>query len=73
MTKQDMENPDFQAWVKHRLGGKKLEPEDRDYRKVEEDTPGLPTRTTEQRARCYRLAQTNRLIWYCEEWKATLN
>ena len=63
-AKYDLENPDFVRWLHGRLGGVKVEPEDRDLPPT--TNPGTPAYEA-----AYQLAQARKLLRLYEEWRAS--
>jgi hypothetical protein len=62
---QDLDNPMFRAWLRGRLRGGKIEPDDQDY-----DVPIKRPVTKKEAGKLYRLAQTNKLMRMYGDWKA---
>jgi hypothetical protein len=64
----DLDNPMFLAWLKGRLRGRKIEPDDQDY-----DFQITRPMTNKEADRLYRLAQTKKLMRMYGDWKAGQN
>ena len=67
-TMEDLENPVFLAWLKGRLRGRKMEPDDQDY-----DFSITRPVTNKEAGKLYRLAQARKMIRMYREWKASQN
>jgi hypothetical protein len=65
---KDLDNPMFRAWLKGRLRGRKIEPDDQDY-----DVPITRPVTNKGAGRIYRLAQSKKLMRMYGDWKAGQN
>ena len=65
---KDLDNPTFIAWLKCRLQGGKVEPDDQDYH-----FPIARPVTNKEASKLFRLAQTNKLMRMYGEWKAGQN
>jgi hypothetical protein len=62
---KDLDNPMFLAWLKGRVRGGKIEPDDQDY-----DIPITRPVTKKEASKLYRLAQTNKMMRMYGDWKA---
>jgi hypothetical protein len=65
---KDLDNPMFLAWLKGRLRGGKMEPDDQDY-----DFPITRPVTNKEAGKLYRLARTKKLMRMYGEWTAGQN
>jgi hypothetical protein len=65
---KDLDNPIFLAWLKGRLRGGRINPDDQDY-----DVPITRRVTNKEAGKLYRLAQTKNLMRLYGDWKASQN